>query len=72
MRLVRICVIAGLVSSLPACTLFQPRIQEVVVDASCQSFRPIYLTENDIHVISDQAIIDISTHNEVGARKCGW
>lgn len=72
MRLVRICAIAGLVSSVSACSLFEPKVQEVIVDTSCQSFRAIYLSENDIHVISDQAIIDISTHNEIGARKCGW
>lgn len=53
-----------------------PRPPEVV-DTSCVTFRPIILTESDAKLVLDGAIsqdlVDqILTHNETGARRCGW
>lgn len=71
MRRVIIFVIAGL--GLSGCGLFQkPQPDVVVINTACQSFRPILPTSNDIDVISDGLAMDLSTHNEVGARICGW
>lgn len=38
----------------------------------CSLFAPIRPTADDVAVISDQLVTGLVTHNETGARVCGW
>lgn len=38
----------------------------------CEWTRPIRPTPHDVDVISDRLAGDILSHNEAGARVCGW
>jgi hypothetical protein len=43
-----------------------------VPTSDCDWAAPILPTANDIVVISDGLARDLLTHNETGARVCGW
>jgi hypothetical protein len=39
---------------------------------SCDLFAPIRPTADDVAAISDSLVTQLVTHNETGARLCGW
>ncbi|WP_083859155.1 hypothetical protein [Bartonella florencae] len=40
--------------------------------SSCVGWLPIYLSQQDLHVISLSLARDILKHNKLGERLCGW
>lgn len=39
---------------------------------SCYGWAPIYLSEHDVDVISEELARDILKHNEYGRKTCSW
>lgn len=38
----------------------------------CAGFKPFYVDEHDVLIVSDRLARQIVEHNEYGERQCGW
>jgi hypothetical protein len=56
----------------PVAVLEEPAQTTKIIDRSCSYFRPIYLTEADLHALSAQTLTAIINNNNEGAARCGW
>jgi hypothetical protein len=51
----------------------QPVIAQTrIVDAGCDWIKPIYPDDADVDVISMSLARQVSDHNKMGAKRCGW
>jgi hypothetical protein len=50
----------------------EPVVEHDVIDKSCFSFHPVYLTQAEVKLLSQTSLTAIVSNNKEGEIRCGW